>query len=209
MSWLRNLERSRSPMKSDRRTQASLTRHSTAWLEMGGTVAAYTSKKSCMVAGSSMTGRHALGTWMVPRSSLDSSMDVPTKSKLMHLSARATACSSRPSLASPPCLTSCIAPSAVWNTWNSARSRKDTAILRCWVRDRRGVGWFISAMSWLRMRRPMRQCSGFWGCKNFFASSTIRRCVSSSNQLSLVMRHSSCTRLMATNDASLGPRLAR
>jgi hypothetical protein len=62
MRRARNLLRSTSVVKRLRRTDAMRVRHSSAMDESGGLVAAYTSRKSCIVCVSSISGRHDDGT---------------------------------------------------------------------------------------------------------------------------------------------------
>lgn len=66
------------------------TRHSSAMLDCGGLLRAYTSRKRSGVEDLTMAGRHVDGTWMVPTSSLLSSRQVPTKSKERQCSANET-----------------------------------------------------------------------------------------------------------------------
>jgi len=99
MSRLKYSFLSVSDAKSDLRTDAIRTRHSSATLLTGGALSLYTSKSSCIVAGSSMSERQLDGTWIVPMSSVDSSRLVPTKSYERQAKTSDAACSfSRASL---------------------------------------------------------------------------------------------------------------
>ena len=144
-----------SDAKSDLRTDAILTRHSSATLLTGGAVSLYTSNISCIVAGSSMSERQLEGTWIVPISSVDSSREVPTKSYDRQASTSDAACSF--SLASL-CCDACSSWSACSDTWkmfSSALCLNDTAILRCAMSEVPGDCWFISVTSWLKIFNPM------------------------------------------------------
>lgn len=53
----------------------------------------------------------------------------------------------------------CSAARLSWKAFSSTASRKLTAALRCWVRVRPGVAWFISCETHVGMRGPLREDS--------------------------------------------------
>ena len=150
MSRRRYSLRSVSDAKSDLRTDARRTKHSSARFEHGGAVDLYTSNSRAIVAGSSMSDRHEDGTWIVPMSSVDSSRDVPTKSYDRHAKVNAVALSFKRVLCAPSAFSDCRPCrdcNATWNSDSSALCRKLTATLRCEMSDVPGVCWFISDTS--------------------------------------------------------------
>lgn len=74
-----------------------------------------------------------------------------------------------------------------------------------------GMGWLNSATSMFKILRPRKKWPGELSFRPLSSkrlqSGTMLRKASSSNQQSLVVRHSSCTRHVTTKPSRCGPRL--